>query len=315
MRDKFLPVPATISREAQDFIKNTTAMDALSDLASIRKSRLYMRENWQPTAENFAKDLGASWQDIEMAGETVLEVTPAGYCNSKDNKALLYFYGGGYITGSPEEDLPIIAPLATHLGVRVYALRYPLSPEQPFPAALKAASRCYKAMLSLYDPANLLMSGESAGGNLALVTLLDAKTKGLAMPAALALLSPWSDMAALSDSIAVDLDPTISFDSMGKAATDSYVNGNDLFNPLISPLYGDYDADFPPTLITTGTRDFLLGDCARLSTKLRQSGVDVSLHLWEGLWHVFEFYPQLPEAKKSLKEIADFLNSALFKIS
>ena len=84
--------------------------------------------------------------------------------------------------------------------------------------------------------------------------------------------------------------------------------GQDMKDPTLSPLYADFDATWPPTLFTTGTRDLLLSESARLSTAMRQAGVDVSLHVWEGMWHVFEFYPQLPEAQKSLCEVADFLN-------
>ena len=100
---------------------------------------------------------------------------------------------------------------------------------------------------------------------------------------------------------------------MCDAGAKAYAGQISLTNPKVSPLYADYDESFPPTLITTATRDYLLGDAARLSTKFRQAGIDVSLHLWEGLWHVFEFYPDIPEAAQSLNEIATFLQKHLDK--
>ena len=79
-------------------------------------------------------------------------------------------------------------------------------------------------------------------------------------------------------------------------------------NPEVSPVYGEFDASFPPTLITTGTRDLLLSSCVRLARVMREAGAQVDLRVWEGMWHVFEFYPDIPEAEASLKEIAGFLD-------
>lgn len=103
------------------------------------------------------------------------------------------------------------------------------------------------------------------------------------------------------------LDPSREYRPHRKAAAAAYAGGRDPKDPLISPVYGIYRPGFPPTLITSGTRDLLLGDCARLSTALRLAGVDVHLHVWEGLWHVFEWDPEITEAELSLDEIAAFL--------
>ena len=87
----------------------------------------------------------------------------------------------------------------------------------------------------------------------------------------------------------------------------AYAGEYDLKDPLVSPLYADFSPGFPPTLITTGTREGFLSDCARLSTKMRQAGVDVRLHVWEGMWHSFEWYFEIPEAELSMDEICEFL--------
>ncbi|MDA9009631.1 alpha/beta hydrolase [Alphaproteobacteria bacterium] len=314
MCNQQLPVPPTISSAAKSFIESAPPKELLpNDLTAIKSFRQELYENWRPLTEAFAKSLGCQWQDIQLAGHPVLEVTPKEYKPKTSEQALLYFYGGGFISGSPEEDLGIIAPLATHLGIQAFALRYPLSPEHPFPSAASAAIDVYSHLSTRYGAHNLAMAGESAGGNLVLATLSNAKVEGLAYPSSVALLSPWADLAATGDSVSVDLDPTINLDTMCGAGAEAYADGRDLTDPEISPLYGDFDDSFPPTLITTGTRDYLLSDCVRLAAKLRQAKVDVSLNLWEGMWHVFEYYPDIPEAAQSLEEIAAFLNKYFSK--
>ena len=305
-----LPLPPTISKEAQAFIEQAPEKQQLPfHPDAIAAARQFNQDNWLPEAIAYAKSIRETWTEIYVEGQPVLEVTPPFYNNKNDGKALLYFYGGGHIAGSPEEDLTITGPLAKQLGIKVFAHRYPLSPENPFPAAVDTANKVYTHLISSLGPKNLLVAGESAGGNLALATLLKAREQNLPMPAAAALLSPWVDVGGNSDSHAVDIDPTLSMDSIGNTAARAYLSDDDskLKDPLASPIYADYDSTFPSTLITTGTRDFLLGDSARLSTKMRLSGVDVQLNVWEGLWHVFEFYPQVPEARQSLQEIGTFL--------
>jgi monoterpene epsilon-lactone hydrolase len=314
MKPTDLPLPPSISKQAQEFIANAPPQMALPlDEDAIKAARQYNQDTYLDDALAYAKSLGGNWKDVSIAGHPVLEVTPKDYSSDKSGKAMLYFYGGGHIVGSPEEDLPIMVPLANQLGSKIYAHRYPLAPESPFPAAVNAATEVYGWLSKKYGSHNLVVTGESAGANLALGTLLKARDEQLGMPAALALLSPWADIAGNGDSHNVDIDPTLSMDSIGNTAARAYVNDDSslLANPYCSPIHGEYDSSFPATLITTGTRDFLLSDCARLSTRMRLSGVDVSLHLWEGLWHVFEFYPQIPEAGQSLREIANFLDGHL----
>ena len=126
-------------------------------------------------------------------------------------------------------------------------------------------------------------------------------------------MSPWSDLTKTGDSeyVLAGLDPTLDYDLFIADPARAYAAGRDLKDPLISPVYADYGPGFPPSLITTGTRDLFMSDCARLSTALRQAGIDAHLHLWEGLWHVFEWYPDLPEAARSLDEVAAFLQRHL----
>ena len=236
MCDEQLPVPPTISSNAKKFIKSAAPKKFLpNDLTAINALRQELSEDWRPLTEAFAKSLGCQWRDIQLSGHSVLVVTPRNYKPTDNEKALLYFYGGGFISGSPEEDLGIIGPLVTHLGIRAFALRYPLSPEHPFPSAANAAIDVYSHLSARFQGQNLALAGESAGGNLVLATLNKARTEGLSYPSSVALLSPWTDLAATGDSVSVDLDPTINLDTMCGAGAQAYADGRDLTDPEISP--------------------------------------------------------------------------------
>jgi acetyl esterase/lipase len=259
--------------------------------------------------ESLCKETGITYEDIEIAGAQVMMVTPRDYDSANDDRCILYYFGGAYVVGSPFEDLVITAQLATMTGMKVYAPWYRLAPEHPYPAALNDGIAVYEDLIGKMRVGGLTLAGESAGGNLALVVALRAREMGLPMPAALGLFSPWSDLTDTSESgwTHAGLDPTFPACKDDGSISQAYGGGADLRDPMISPVYADYTGGFPPTLITTGTRDMLMSDCARLSTNMRLAGVDVRLHLWEGMWHVFEYYPELPEARKSMREVAAFL--------
>ena len=157
------------------------------------------------------------------------------------------------------------------------------------------------------------MTGDSAGGNLSLATVLSAMADGLPPPAALALFSPWSDLTDSGDSIRTleGIDPDLEFDGyLGRAAA-AYAGERDTSDAEISPLYAELPENFPATVISTGTRDLLLSDCARLHLALKRAGVPATLNVWEGMWHDFEFYPEIPEGQESLAEMAGFLAAYL----
>jgi acetyl esterase/lipase len=315
MTRRNIPHPTAVSAEARSFFEAALPLEpwdvAPETIAALRQAE---RAAAAPRAEAVRAALTERVEDIEIAGVPVQRVVPKGTGpasdEANDSRALLYFYGGSHVAGSPYEDLPITAGLAHRLGVRVLACHYRLAPEHPFPAGLEDGLAVYRALLADIGPDGLAVVGESAGGNLALAVMLAARDTGLALPAATALLSPWCDITDTGDTnrSLMGLDPTLDYELHLAEAAAAYAGGRDLTDPLVSPLYADYGPGFPPTLITTGTRDLFLSDCARLSTQLRQAGAEARLHVWEGMWHVFEWYPDLPEAQQSLDEIADFLN-------
>ena len=209
--------------------------------------------------------------------------------------------------GGPYEDVTITAPLAALLGVPVFSPYYPLSPEARFPAALESGIAVYRALLEQYPAERLAVVGESAGGNLAITVTLAALQRGLPVPAALAALSPWADLTMGGHSKEINTDPTMKIEEDWEHVARSYAGDASLRDPLVSPVFAEYSAEFSPTLITTGTRDLLLSDCAGLHTVMRRAGVESTIHVWEGMWHVFEHIYGLPEGRESLAEIAGFI--------
>ena len=306
--------PALISAEAQAFIDNAPEILPFDlTLESIGAVRAQTRADLTPAAERAVQRHRVTLRDIEVAGVPCMEITPE---VSTPSRTILYCYGGGYVVGSPFEDLPVSAALAEHTGARIVAPNYRLAPEHPYPAAVEDGWAVCQALTAECLAGTLAIAGESAGGNLALVLLQRLHKAGLAMPVAAALCSPWADLASQGDSSTANdgRDPTLSAGHDGQA-TRAYVGANDPADPDISPVRGFYDQTFPPTFITTGTRDLLLSHSVRLARVMRDAGVDVDLRVWEGLWHVFEFYDEIPEAALSLRQIGEFLTAHFEKAS
>jgi monoterpene epsilon-lactone hydrolase len=311
MINRNFPAPSSISEVARRFIDEAVPLESINTgLEAINAKRHELHALYSPPGLDVQKSLGVTVEESEIDGVTVKWVRPG---MIRHPQIILYFFGGGHITGSPDEDLAITARIAHFSGRKVCVPAYRLAPENPYPAALEDAVAVYQALLREYCARSLALSGESAGGNLSLALIGAAAARGLPLPAATALLSPWSDLTHSGDTIRTldGIDPTLDLDHQLSHMARAYAGGRPLASPDISPLFADVAKGFPPTLISTGTRDVLLSDCARLSTKLRAAGVEVDLRVMEGMWHVFEFYPQLPEAEDSIRGIAAFLDKHL----
>jgi monoterpene epsilon-lactone hydrolase len=307
MPPRRFPAPTSISRRAQTMLNAAPEVVARSmDVTSLQQRRKETYALYAPQGEKWLGKLGGRTEDVTSGGVRMQAVIPK---EKRGNGIVLYFFGGGYVQGTPEEDLCITATIADETGQRVFAPHYRLAPEHPYPAALEDALASYRALVGEHGADALTVMGESAGAGLALCLILAASQQGLALPRKLVLLSPWSDLTATGDTITTlqGIDPWLDYAVTLEPAAKAYADGRDLGDPLLSPLYADFPKIFPQTLITTGTRDLFLSDCARLSTRMRQAGIDCELRVWEGMWHVFEYYIDLPEARQSLREIARFI--------
>ncbi len=297
-----------ISAEARAWLDaNPPSPRELVTPENAERIRSETRAGYAPAMAAARAEFDVGERDIDIAGVACSEITGG----DRRDVVVLYFFGGGHVVGSPEEDIVVTAPMAAGLGGRVVAPRYPLSPESPFPAALDVALTAYRGVLADYSADRIMVAGESAGGNLALATMLAARDEGLALPAGLALLSPWSDLGYTGDSHLTNRDPSLPLsEGVLLQMANGYRGDRPADDPLVSPVHGDFTG-FPPTFISTGTRDLLLSDCVRVSSAMRSDGVDVTLRVWEGMWHVFEFYRELPEARASMSEIATWITTRL----
>jgi len=229
---------------------------------------------------------------------------------SPGNTILLYLHGGGYFACSAETHRPITAFFA-RVGFRVFAPDYRLAPESQFPAAVDDVVAVYRALLSAgYPPERIVIAGESAGGGLSLSLMLALRSAGVPLPAAAALYSPWTDLAATGDSIRTNSDRCAMFCGSDVAASARYYLGDaDPRNPLASPLYADL-AGLSPLLIHVGADEVLRDDSTRLAEGARAAGVSVELKIWPVVPHAWQLVPHLiPEARQSLRETTTFLRA------
>ena len=237
------------------------------DLPAVRRDTA---EDFEPRVRRALERFGPTVREVGIGGVHCLEIVPK---VRSGPGTILYFYGGGYIIGSPREDLIVSAALASHCGVRVVAPSYRLAPEHPYPAAIDDCMAVHAAIVRDPDCGPLAIAGESAGGNAALSVLRRLKLAGGAMPVAAALLSPWCDLTHSGDSHRTNdgRDPTISL-ALGLQAARWYAGGRDLADPDISPLWSAWDETFPAAIVTTGTRDLLMSQSVQLAQVLRAVG-------------------------------------------
>ena len=225
-----------------------------------------------------------------------------------DGRVVLYLHGGGYVAGSPGTHRHLAAAFVRNGRARVLLPDYRLAPEHRFPGAVEDALATYRWLLAQdgVDPARVVVAGDSAGGGLAVALAVAARDAGLPLPAGLALLSPWVDLTASGASVAGNDHADIWLDgSLIEPAGRMYAP-DDPSHPLASPLFADLTG-LPPMLVHVGTHEVLLDDTRRLVRRAREAGVDASAGEFDGLWHVFQAVPGIPEGARSLRELGAFV--------
>jgi monoterpene epsilon-lactone hydrolase len=222
---------------------------------------------------------------------------------------VLYLHGGGYYFCSPQTHRSIVFALARRSGACVFSLAYRLAPEHPFPAALDDALAAYRHLLAgEVPPHSIFIAGDSAGGGLALATLLALRDAGDPLPAGGLLFSPWTDLAASGASIKTNdgRDPMFFGAAIGRAAG-IYLGRADPHNPLASPVYGRFDG-LPPLLIQVSDTEVLFDDSTRVAERARAAGVSVDFEVWPKMPHAFQMLaPFVPEANRALERAARFI--------
>ncbi|HEY7298582.1 MAG TPA: alpha/beta hydrolase [Xanthobacteraceae bacterium] len=227
---------------------------------------------------------------------------------AREDRCVLYFHGGGYVIGSP----PLFRDFTWRIGRAARAcvlfFDYRLAPEHRFPAALDDAIAAYGWLAAQFDPQRIAFVGDSAGGGLALATLLKLRDESRALPGAAVALSPWTDLALTGPSLQSNAaaDPILDMPAIVKRSYD-YLGDADPRNPYASPLYGDASG-LPPILIHVGGDEILRDDAVRMADKLKAAGSEAEIDVWPRLPHVWHFYARLlPEAREAIARIGAFL--------
>lgn len=297
---------AAVSAEALEWLTSGALGPEPDESLNLDAQRALRETYYRPASDAAVSRHGVQVSSMEYAGIPALRIDPP---KPQLETPIMYLFGGGFVFGSPWQDMPIIAHLAAAASRPVLAPFYRLAPENPYPAALDDCTRVFTQLLS-EAPGGTALAGESAGGTLALATANRTLATAHGRLRALALISPATDQSDFGDSYITARDPVLDPERVD-VVPDLYAANVDRRHPEVSPIYADYQPGFPPTLITTGTRDLLLSNCVRLDRVLRDNGVESTLRVWEGMWHAFEFYGDLPEARSSLDEIAGFLTDHL----
>ena len=316
---KKLQVPNTVSPQIQKLIgaPRRTGWDVLPKTG----------EEWKPVAEAGAagtikalpgllERMKVKVEKTTIDGVRAFIVTPETIAPANRNRVLIQMHGGCYVLNPGEAGLPEAVLMSGFGGFKVISVDYRMPPEAYFPAALDDGITVYRNTLKSTPAKNVAILGTSAGGALTLEMVLKAKQLGLPMPAAIAPGTPMSDVTKVGDTFytneLVD-NVLVSRDGFCDAGAKVYAAGHDMKDPLLSPVYGDM-AGFPPTILTSGTRDLLLSNTVRVHRKLRQAGVEAVLQVYEGQSHAHYLRDDsAPETKEVFGEIGAFFDKHMGK--
>jgi len=254
---------------------------------------------------------GVAVESTELGGIPVDRLRPK---EARDDKVLLYLHGGAYILGSRRTHRQLVTHMARAAGVTAVVPEYRLAPEHPWPAAIEDSVAVYRSLVSRGTrPEDIVIAGDSAGGGLAVATLLSLRHAGDALPAAAVLLSPFLDVTASGESAKTraEQDPWFNVSDMAVVARYYCPDETQWHNPLVSPVFANV-AGLPPMLIQVGDDEILLSDSTRFANKLEAAGVAVDLEVWPEMWHVFPmFVSKMPEGKQAVRRIGAYIRERL----
>lgn len=295
------PLPDTVSPEgkAATAAAASQAMpDPLPPVADIRKLIDAMQA---AMGTELQKRYDVRIEASTIAGVPVRIVYPKGVSALGDGPVLLNLHGGGFAidSGSLTETIPI----AARTGLPVVAVLYRLAPEHPYPAALDDALAVYQALEKDRKARQIAVFGTSAGACLSGQLVAKLASLGRPMPAALGFLSGSADLSVRGDS--ESWMPGPGFDWVA-----AYAGKTAMTDPILSPIRGDVSG-FPPTLLLTSSRDFLMSPTSIFARALHEKGVDVRLMMFDGLPHAFWAYMAIPESDQANEVVARFLKEKL----
>ncbi len=309
-----IPVPESVSPRMQAIIAKPPdpAFNVAPRTNAEWKARVAeTARKVEATLPKLREALGVSVDPTVIAGVKVFNFTPASVPSDNRDRLLLHFHGGTRVSNPGAAGTREAILMAGFCGYRIISVDYRMPPDFPFPAALDDAVAVYRDVLQTTDAGKIGFFGTSAGGSLAFTTLLRARAEGLPMPGAMAPGTPTVDLTDEGDSLYTNVfaDNVLGTrDGFIRATVQLYAEGRDLKDPLLSPIYGDLKG-FPPTILTSGTRDLYLSNTVRMHRKLRAAGVDAALQIWEGQSHT-QYMADIaaPETKEYHGEVMRFFD-------
>ena len=260
------------SMNPEDLAKQRAAQELLGRLAAP----MIVLKKWEPFR---LKGMAAAWVRPDWPHDK--------------RRVILYCHGGGYTSGNLGYSRPLASKLTNVTGWETLCFEYRLAPENPFPAAVDDARRAWDYLMYLgYGARDVVLAGDSAGGNLALVLCHQLKQAGRQLPGRLVLMSPWTDMTASGKSYksCKALDPMLTYEYI-EAVRAAYTGPDaDWAKPCYSPLFADLRG-LPPTLVQVGTNEILRSDSERLAEAIHRAGGYAVLEVYAECWHVFQQMP------------------------
>ena len=288
------------------FMRLLKAVHSLQEPETMTTEDLEKQRRSQEALGNMAAAMGGLvWEPFELAGMDAAWMRLER--PHKRRRVILYCHGGGYTSGGLGFSKVLASKLTRATGLDVLAFDYRLAPEHPYPAAVEDAQAAWDHLMRLgFGARDVVLAGDSAGGNMALVLCLKLRAEGRMLPGALLLMSPWTDMTCSGESLTerADIDPVLTPEYI-YAVREAYAGGLDPAQPELSPLLADL-AGFPPTLIQVGTHEILFSDAERLAERMKAAGTECRLEVWEGMWHDFQMYPS-KSASQAMQNAAHFL--------
>jgi acetyl esterase/lipase len=315
---RVIPVPTTVSPELQKVIGRPldpvmgvvpTTVNQWHDLVA-KKTEQNMVVLGQ-LRQLYPTDVKSAM----IGGVKTYIVMPQSVAQENSQRILIHLRGGGYVFNGGEGGLGEAILMAYHGRIPVVSVDYRMAPDFPYPAALEDSIAVYKEILKTHKPSQVGIFGTSAGGGLTAATVLKLRDLDIPLPGAVGLGTPWADLTKTGDTCYTNEyidDVLVQYEGMLEACAKLYAGSNDMKDPLISPVYGDFSKGFPATILTTGTRDFLLSDTVRMHRKLRHAGVDAYLQVFEGMSHAeYVLVFDSPESREAFQEIAGFFHKHL----
>jgi epsilon-lactone hydrolase len=260
--------------------------------------------------DRFTNGFGAPPAEIVFEGGQVGPVKGewARLPEPDSRRLILYFHGGGYISGSPQTHRPLVGRLCLSAQAAAFVPTYRLGPEFGFPAGLRDCIDIYRNLIQRgVEPQSIALAGDEAGGGLAFALLLAIRNGGLPMPACCVAMSPWADMSLSGWSILQNAksDATLSWQSLFLCAR-HYLKKSNPADPYASPAFAPF-RDFPPIMVHAGSLEILRDDASRIGERAAEAGIAVSVEIYDRMQHLFQANPSLPEARVSLERLGKFV--------